>query len=68
MPSLGGRHFEGRDFLLQVTKCCQWRHKFATTLKEPFTLLEAAYNETAQEAQDAQIILVLFVPLAGLLT
>jgi hypothetical protein len=40
MPSerlIGRRHLEGRALILQVTKCCQWRHKFAITLKDLFT-------------------------------
>ena len=29
--------FEGRDLILQVTKCCQCRHRIATSLKDSFT-------------------------------
>src|SRR6185295_9808237 len=43
----GGCHFEGCDFLLQVTKSCQWRHRIATTLKDSFTFLRREPTEHA---------------------
>jgi hypothetical protein len=47
---LGGRHFEGRDLILQVTKFCQCRHRIATSLKDSFTFKLAKRRNQAREA------------------
>ena len=51
--SLGGRHFEGRDLILQVTKSCQCRNRIATSLKDSFTFGGLRADERTREASDS---------------